>query len=156
MLGRIVAPLATAMMVASPCSAQMQDFNETGAFRPGASVGAYFRLPLTHEAGKPARAQVGLRVSAIRDHRDQWSPRAAVHQADALDLRLIGTTRPTLLVAGRPAADLPRQRLNLSTGATIAIVAGGAALLLLAAAASSVASFPGCPTIGGSRDHCID
>jgi hypothetical protein len=134
----------------------MPEFNDRGAVRNGASVGAYFRLPLAHQAGKPAKPQIGLRVSAIRDHRNQWSPRAAVHQADALDLRLVGAPKPTLLVAGRPAADLPRRRANLSTGATIAIVAGGAALLLLAAAAAAGPGFPDCPTIGGSRDHCID
>jgi len=155
MLSRIAAALAALVMAAGPCAAQMQDAGETGAFRGGASVGAYFRLPLTSQAGQPARAQIGLLVSAVRDHRDYRSPAAPVHQIDALDLRLTGgTSRPTLLIAGRPAADLGQQRLNLSTGATVAVVAGGAVLLLLLAAVAAGPGFPDCPTIDGRRDHC--
>jgi hypothetical protein len=134
----------------------MAEFNDIAAARGGASVGAYFRLPLTRENGRAPRAQIGLRVAAIRDHRNFSAPAGPVHQTDALDLRLVGTPKPTLLVAGRPPADLSRERLNLSTGATVGIVVGGAALLLLLAVAAAGPGFPGCPTIEGRRDHCID
>jgi hypothetical protein len=146
MLGRMATAFAAAMMVASPSAAQMANFEHPGTFRPGATVGAYFRLPLEREGGN--------RVAAVRDQRD-W-PAAPVQQADALDLRLIGNSRPTLLIAGRPAAQLPRERLNLSTGATVAIVAGGAVLLLLVAAAAAGPGFPDCAPVGGQTDHCID
>jgi hypothetical protein len=132
----------------------MANFEHATAFRPGASVGAYFRLPLAREPGKPARAQIGVRVSAIRDHRDFMAPAAPVHQTDALDLRLIGTSKPALLLAGRPVSDLQRERLNLGTGETIAIVAGGAALLLVLAVVAAGPGFPDCPAVGGSKDHC--
>lgn len=156
MLGRLTTAVVATLVAASPSVAQMTNFEHANTFRPGASVGAYFRLPLSREAGKPARAQIGLRVAAIRDQRDYRSVAAPVDRTDALDLRLIGTSKPTLLIAGRPAADLPRERLNLSTGATVAIVAGGAALLLLLAAVAAGPGFPDCPTVGGRRDHCID
>ena len=154
MLGRMATAFAAAMVVASPSAAQMANFEHPGTFRPGATVGAYFRLPLEREGGRPARAQIGLRVAAVRDQRD-WAA-APVQQADAIDLRLIGNSRPTLLIAGRPAAQLPRERLNLSTGATVAIVAGGAVLLLLVAAAAAGPGFPDCAPVGGQTDHCID
>jgi hypothetical protein len=156
MLSRIVAALAAASMAASPCAAQMHEFNDTAAFRGGASVGAYVRLPLAREAGKPARAQIGLRVTAIRDHRDYLSPAGPVHQSDALDLRLTGTSKPVLLIAGRPASKLSKERLNLSTGATVGVVVGGAAVLLLLAVAAAGPGFPPCPIIDGSDDHCTD
>lgn len=155
MLSRMATAVAATVIAATPAAAQMTNFEHATAFRQGASVGAYFRLPLAREAGKPARVQIGLRVSAIRDHRDFVDAAAPVHQADALDLRLIGTSKPALLVAGRPAADLQRERLKLGTGETIAIVAGGAALLLVLAVVAAGPGFPDCPAVGGSTDHCL-
>ena len=155
MLRRLATAAAATAMAASPCAAQMADFDHAAAFRPGASVGAYFRLPLARETGKTARAQIGVRVSAIRDHRNVFAPAAPVNQTDALDLRLVGTPKPALLVAGRPLADRQQQRLNLGTGETIAIAAGGAALLLLLAVVAAGPGFPDCPAVGGSTDHCL-
>ena len=155
MLSRMATALAATSMAALPSAAQTANFEEATAFRPGASVGAYFRLPLSREAGRPARAQIGLRIAAIRDHRDFRAPGGLVHETDTLDLRLIGTPRPTLLVAGTPVADLPRERLNLGTGETIAIVAGSAAVLLLVAVLAAGPGFPDCPAVGGSTDHCL-
>ena len=157
MLGKTIVALASLTMAASPCGAQMQDFDDLGAFRGGASVGAYFRLPLTREAGRPARVQMGFRISAVRSHRDSFAPAGPVYESEALDLRVVGSSKPTLLVAGRPLSGLPKDRLNLGTGETVAIAAGGVAvLLLLAVAAGGGGLGDTCPTIEGRRDHCIN
>ena len=155
MLSRLATALAATGIAAGSSAAQVANFEQATSFRPGVSIGAYFRLPLTREGSRPGRAQVGLRVSAVRDHRDFMAPAAPVHQTDALDLRLIGANRPVLLVAGIPAGDLQRHRLRLGTGETIAIATGSAALILLVAVVAAGPGFPDCPAVGGSQDHCI-
>jgi hypothetical protein len=156
MLGRITTMIAAAMMAASPCAAQMADFEHSTAFRPGASVGAYFRLPLEAYGARRPRAQIGLRLSAIRDHRDRFSPDGPVRQSDAFDLRLSGMSGPSLLIAGRPVLGSRQDRLNLGTGETVALVAGGVGVLLLLAVVAAGPGFPDCQPVGGNSDHCID
>ena len=158
MLMKAISAAAALCMIASPCvAAEFPDFQEAGARRSGVAGGVYVRLPLGRSAAASSAPQVGLRVSGIQDYRDARSGTAMVREVDAVDFRLAGSARPTLLIAGQPVERLARERLNLSTGATIAVAGGGLLLLVVIAAAAGGGGFGDtCPTVGGNRDHCID
>jgi hypothetical protein len=158
MLSRVVMAASATMLAICPAHAEpIPQFQEIAAQRTGAAVGAYLRLPFQRTAGRPARLQAGLRLSAIRHPSDSRGIPTEIRDTDVVDLRLAGLLQPTFLVAGRPLGDERNGRLNLGTGETIAI-AGGGLLVLLVVAVSAGGGGLGdtCPTIGGSRDHCIN
>ena len=155
MLAKAVFVAALCSVIASPCrAADIPGPTDLGAPRSGAAAGIYFRLPLSRSASGRSSPQFGFRLSAVHDYRGARAPAAPVYRADALDFRLSPGSQPALLVGGQPVNRRDRERLNLSTGATIAVAGGGVLLLLLIATVAAGPGLPGCPTIGGSTDHC--
>ena len=147
--------LAVTTMIVSPCAAQMPQFEERGVSQRGAAVGAYFRIPFEGRGGRRSRPQLGMRVTSIQSERDYRAPTTPIREAEAFDLRLSGMAKPTLLIAGRQVLGQREERVNLSTGATIALAAGGLGLLLLVAVVAAGPGFPDCEPVGGNSDHCI-
>ncbi|HEY0116408.1 MAG TPA: hypothetical protein VGB54_11860 [Allosphingosinicella sp.] len=159
MLSRIVMNVAAMAAALAPgAAAAMPQFDDPGAARRGASVGAYLRLPFSPGGERGARPQIGVRIAMVQTSSDPGAPTAAVRETDALDLRLSGAARPTLLIAGRPVLREHTQRMNaLGTAGTVGLVAGGVVLLLVVAVAAGGGGLGDtCPTIEGGRDHCID
>jgi hypothetical protein len=123
----------------------------------GATVSAYLRIPFARRPSERLRPHLGMRMAVVHGAADSLAPAGRVDRADVLDLRLIGLTAPTLLVAGRPVTGRGTRLHALGTAETIAIGVGGVALLLVAAVVAGGGGFPDtCPTIGGNRDHCIN
>lgn len=101
MVRNIVAFTAAASMVASPClAAGFGRFDDVGARRSGAAIGAYVEIPL--DGPRQGRTRAGLRTSVVHDYRNARAPAAPVVRGDAFDLRLVGDGDPTLYMAGRP------------------------------------------------------
>ena len=149
--------VALAVAAAPSVASAMEVSGEIGHHQSGASAMAYLRLPFGGTRDQPRGPQLGVRVAALQSYRDARAPTGPVYQADALDLRLTAHARPTLLVAGQRLSTSPRRLNALGTAGTIALVGGGVLLLVLVAAAVGGAGFGNtCPTVGGSRDHCIN
>lgn len=126
---RLAAAAAAFSLVAAPCNAaELVDDKDPGARRTGAALGAYVRLPL---GARPdaRRAAAGLRLTAVHDYRTAGAPRAALVESDTLDLRLLGSKKPSLYLAGVPVSGEERRKQNLTGINTVVVVA------LLAAAA---------------------
>lgn len=125
MLNKAIAIAAACSMAASPClAADLAGFEETGARRSGAGVGAYVEVPFG--GPRSGRTQAGLRLTVSHDYRDDAARTARVIRGDAFDLRLVGDREPTLYMAGRPVTGEEAQRNNLtgiSTLVTVAVVA---------------------------------
>ncbi len=112
MIKHLLGFCAVASMAISPAvAADLSRFDDPGARRSGAGVGAYVELPF----GGPqsGRTQAGLRMTVSHDYRDARAPTAPVHRSDAIDLRLVGRPEATLLVAGRPVTGEEARRKNL-------------------------------------------
>ncbi|HWT12851.1 MAG TPA: hypothetical protein VN231_08875 [Allosphingosinicella sp.] len=125
---KMIALSAACSMAASPClAADFAQFNESGARRSGAGIGAYVEIPFGGPRG--GRAQAGLRMTVSHDYRDARAPTAPVVRSNAFDLRLAGDRRPTLYMAGRPMTGEQARRSNL-VGPTAGII--GVAVLVAA------------------------
>jgi hypothetical protein len=116
---------AACSMAATPClAAELTQFNDSGARRSGAGLGAYVSIPLG--GARDGRPQAGMRLTVTHDYRNAQAQSAPVVRADTFDLRLIGDRRPTLYVAGQPVTGEQARRNNLTgvgTLVTVAIVA---------------------------------
>ncbi len=130
-LKRVTAFAAACSVAATPAlAADPAQFQETGARRSGAVVGAYLEVPLS--GARSGRPQAGLRLTMNHDYRDTRNQTAPVVRANALDLRLAGDREPTVYLAGAPVTGEQARRSNL-TGATgivgivvlVAAVVGG-------------------------------
>lgn len=120
---RLAAGAAALSLVAAPCSAaELIDHKEQGARRSGAALAAYMRLPLGDRTSDRRGPVAGLRLSAVHDYRTAGAPRAALVESDTLDLRLLGSKKPALYLAGMPLGGEERRRQNL-TGVSTAVVA---------------------------------
>ena len=120
MLTKSIALLAAAALAASPClAADLHRFDESGARRSGAGIGAYVEIPL--DGPRQGRTQAGLRATVTHDYRDARSQRAPVVRADAFDLRLVGDREATLYMAGRPVTGEEGRRAGL-TGPASSII----------------------------------
>ena len=127
-LSAYLAFAAACSMAATPClAADLQQFNDVGARRSGAGIGAYYRLPFGGE--RTGRSQAGLRLTMTHDYRDARAQTAPVVQGDTLDLRLVGDRRATLYFAGQPVTGEQARRNNLTGAGTVVTV------VILAAAA---------------------
>lgn len=130
MLKTIAAAAAALSLVAAPCSAaELIDQKDPGARRSGASLGAYVRLPLGPRHAGERGPSAGLRLTAVHDYRTAGAPRATLIESDTLDLRLLGSKKPALYLAGVPVGDETRRRHNLNgvnTVVTIVILAAAA------------------------------
>lgn len=115
MLKKIIAFAAATTMVATPClSAELPRLQDEGARRSGAVAGAYFKVPLGGgtRAKKPA---AGVRLSVVHDYRTAGAQNARVVQSDSFDLRLVGSKKPTLFIAGQAVtgAEAKKHRQNI-------------------------------------------
>jgi hypothetical protein len=129
MLKTAIAFTAACSMAASPClAADLAGFDEVGARRSGAGVGAYVSVPLG--GPRSGRTQAGLRLTVSHDYRDATAQTAPVIRSEALDLRLIGDREPTLYMAGRPLTGEQARRNNLTgVGTLVTVVVIAAAVV---------------------------
>ena len=112
MLRKLIALAAAGSMAASPClAADFAQFQDTGARRSGAGLGAYVEIPFS--GPRSGRTQAGLRLNVTLDYRDARSQTAPVVRGEAFDLRLVGDRQPTLYMAGRPVTGEEGRRANL-------------------------------------------
>ena len=155
---RFIGAVAGFVAAASPCAAaDLSRLPDTESARMGASVSAYLAIPLTFGPHRRSQPHLGMRMSFVRMQGDQSLGLTRVEGSDVLDLQLTGRAPPTLFLAGRPVAGGDRRLHALGTAGTIGVVAGGAAALLLVGVLAWGGGFPDtCPTVGGSRDHCIN
>lgn len=123
MLRRLAAAAAAFSLVAAPCSAaELVDHKDPGARRSGAALGAYVRLPLGARADGGRGPAAGLRLTAVHDYRTAQAPRAALFESDTLDLRLIGSKKPALYLAGVPVGGEEGRKHNLTGANTVVLV----------------------------------
>ena len=129
MVRRFTAAAAALSLASTPCvAAELPDARDPGARRSGATVGGYVRLPLGGRQG-PGVPAAGLRLTAVHDYRTAGAGRALVAESDTLDLRLFGTRKPALYLAGVPVAGGASRRHNLSgvnTAVTVVILVAAA------------------------------
>lgn len=122
MIGRALAFAALAGVVAAPCAAA--DLNlaaDPAERRSGAAAGVYLAVPFGGE--RSGRAQGGLRLRMTHDYRDAAARPVRSASTDALELRLVGDSRPTLYVAQRPLTGRDA-RQNLFGGVVDLVVLG--------------------------------
>ena len=88
MLRNAIAFAAACSMAASPClAADFAGFEETGARRSGAGVGAYLALPFG--GPRSGRTQAGLRLTVSHDYRAATAQTAPLIRSDAFDIRTL-------------------------------------------------------------------
>lgn len=125
------AAAAAFSLAATPCAAaELVDLKDNGARRSGAALGAYVRLPLGARPSEQRGPVAGLRLTAVHDYRSAEAPRAAFIEKDTLDLRLLGSKKPALYLAGVPAGGGEKRRKQNLTGVSTVIV-----VVVIAAAA---------------------
>lgn len=123
MLGRLAAAAAAFSLAAAPCAAaELVDHKDPGARRSGAALGAYVRLPLGARPSEQRGPVAGLRLTAVHDYRTAGAPRAALVENDTLDLRLLGSKKPALYLAGVPVGGEERRRQSLTGVSTVIVV----------------------------------
>jgi hypothetical protein len=123
MLRHIAAAAAAFSLAATPCAAaELVDHKDPGVRRSGAALGAYVRLPLGARPEGQRGPAAGLRLTAVHDYRNAGAPRAALVETDTLDLRLIGSRKPALYLAGVPVGGEERRRQNLTGVSTVIVV----------------------------------
>jgi hypothetical protein len=123
MLKRLAAAAAAFSLAAAPCgAAELVEFKDPGARRSGAALGAYVKLPLGASLAERRGPAAGLRLTAVHDYRTAGAPRAALIESDTLDLRLIGSKRPALYLAGVPVGGEEGRRQNLTGVSTVVVV----------------------------------
>jgi hypothetical protein len=130
MLKQFAAAAAALSLVAAPCNAaELIDHKDPGARRSGAALGAYVRLPLGARPDGQRGPDAGFRLTAVHDYRSAGAPRASLVETDTLDLRLAGSKKPALYLAGVRLDAEARRKHNLSgvnTVVTIVIIAAAA------------------------------
>jgi hypothetical protein len=154
-IGSAGAIVSAVLLIAQPAAAHTA---YAAQFERGASAyaGLSFRLPLGTEARSKPLVRLQMRLDAAQ--RRPALERLPDLRPRGLELGLLETGKPALFVDGRSMADAPtRARLGGSAGQT-ALVVGGVllAVVVIAVAAGGGGMGDTCPTVGGSRDHCID
>lgn len=154
-IGMAAAALAAGLLVAQPCAAQgvngMQFERPPSAF---AGIG----LRWSFDSATEPRPSVRLQFTA-----DPGSRAGTVPSADfrprGLEIGVRDTGKPALFVNGRSAA-AARNQLGLGggSGGQTALIVGGVLIAVVVIALAAGGAGPGdtCPTIGGSRDHCVN
>ena len=123
MLRHLAAAAAAFSLAATPCAAaELIDHRDPGARRSGAALAAYARLPLGARADGQRGPAAGLRLTAVHDYRTAGAPRAALIESDTIDLRLLGSKKPALYLAGVPVGGEERRRQNLTGVSTVVVV----------------------------------
>jgi hypothetical protein len=120
---RLAAAVAAFSLLAAPCNAaELIDHKDPGARRSGAALGAYVRLPLGARPDGERGPVAGLRLTAVHDYRTAGAPKADLIESDTLDLRLLGSSKPALYLAGVPVGGEERRRQNLTGASTVVVV----------------------------------
>ena len=148
-----VSILATGILAAQPCIAASDSIEQ----RPAAFAGLNFKAPMGN--AKATRPTARLQFTTSRDFRDSRTGAAESVRAPGLEFGTGKRGKPALFLNGQDSAQV-RQKMNAGGSTTTWVIVGGVAVLalvVLAAAAASTGDLLGdCPTVGGSRDHCID
>jgi hypothetical protein len=98
LIARALAFAAAAGIAAAPCTAaDLDQVQNMGERRSGATGGVYFAVPFGGE--RSGRSQAGLRLQMTHDYRDAAGQRLRTVSADTFELRLLGERQPTLFVA---------------------------------------------------------
>ena len=153
-IGCGAAVLAAGIMIAQPCAAQ--SINSADFERPpSAFAGINLTLPL----GTTARPKPSVRLQFTADYgsRDRAYP-SQNFKPRGLEIGLLETGKPTLFLNGRQTFNSPNRLGMGGSGSQTALIVGGVlvAAVVLAVAAGGSGLGDTCPTINGSRDHCIN
>lgn len=153
--GSAGAVVAAGLLMAQPAAAHT-------AYAPqfernaSAYAGLSFRLPLGAEAQRKPLVRLQVRLDAPQrrtalEELPELRPRG-------LELGLLETGKPALFVNGRSTSGAQRQLGLGGSGGQTALIVGGVllAVVVIAVAAGGGGMGDTCPTVGGSRDHCID
>lgn len=149
-IGTAAVVLAAGLLAAQPCAAQ--GVNATQFERP-VSAFAGISLRWTFDSAAEPKPSVRLQFSA-----DPGSSAGTDFRPRGLEIGLRDTGKPALFVNGRSAA-VAQSELGLGgSGGQTALIVGGVliAVVLIALAAGGAGPGDTCPTIGGSRDHCVN
>ncbi len=157
-MGKAIIVIASALAVlatAPPAAAQPLHLAEFDQHRP-AFAGLNLRLPL----GAVAQPRPVLRLQVVADHSAQQrrDPSSQRLRPKGFEIGLSSTGRPALFVNGQPASDA-QNRLGMGdTGGNRLLIVGGVVLAVVVIAVVAGGAGPGdtCPTVNGSRDHCIN
>lgn len=140
--------------MAQPCAAQGIHLARAEV-RPSAFAGLNIKLPL----GGPKRAEPSLRLQLTTEYgsphyRDaSWNGRPA-----GIEIGLIRTGKPVLFLNEQQASGAGSKLGFGGSGGQTALIVGGVLLAVVVVAVAAGGAGPGdtCPTIDGSRDHCIN
>jgi|GEM_PF-2097509 len=157
-MGRAIG--VTAVLVAIACLSQPCAANtgHTALFvqRPAEYVGLGIQLPLgTRSKPKPTmRLQVRLGYRA----QDQANASAPIYRPKGLEFGLSRTGQPALFFNGETAMNAQTRLGFGGSGSNTALIIGGVllAVVVVAVAAGGAGLGDTCPTVEGSRDHCIN
>lgn len=151
----VSAAAAAVACVSQPCAAET---GNTALFvqQPSAFVGLKLHLPL----GTAARPKPSMRLQIKTDFRarEPANPSALAYRPTGFEIGVAKTGQPTLFFNGESAMHA-RNRLGIAgSGGTTALIVGGVllAVVVVAVAAGGGGIGDTCPTIDGSRDHCIN
>lgn len=151
----VTACLAAIACLSQPCAAQTAN-SALYVQQPAAFVGLNMQVPL----GARTKTKPSLRLQVRSDFRgrdyaklDTLAPRPK-----GLEIGLLKTGKPAVFFNGERAMDAQtRLGLGASGGNTFLIVGGVLlAVVVVAVAAGGAGLGDTCPTIDGSRDHCIN
>lgn len=153
-IGSAAGTVAAGLLVAQPCAAQSVD---TRQFARPASAFAGVSLSMALAPASKPKPVLRLRFAADPGSRDGKNPNTDF-MPRGLEIGWLDSGKPALFVNGRTAVDA-RDQLGLGgSGGQTALIIGGVlvAVVVLAVAAGGAGPGDTCPTIGGSRDHCIN
>ena len=150
----IVGALALGLLAAQPCAAQSVNGMQ---FERPASAFAGVSLRLAFDSATKPKPSLRLRFTADAGARDGTNP-SPDFKPHGMEIGLLDTGKPALFVNGRNAADVQNPLGLGGSGGQTALIVGGVlvAVVVLAVAAGGAGLGDTCPTIEGSRDHCIN
>lgn len=153
-IGNCVAVLCAGLLIAEPCAAQGLQ-SAPGQLRPSAFAGVNINLPI----GGTRRAEPSVRLQITTDYGSQYRRDASRNsRPSGVEIGLIRAGKPALFLNGRQAS-VADSKLGLGgSGGQTALIVGGVllAVVVVAVAAGGAGQGDTCPTVGGSRDHCIN
>lgn len=151
---RAAAFAAAIVLAVQPCAAASFE-SGTSAGTPSAFAGVNVRLPLGQAKARP---EARLQFTSAYTVRDVRTGAVESFKAKGLEIGAARNGKPTFFLNGQSGAAMQKRLgMNGSTGTTVLIVGGVLlALVVVAVAAGGAGMGDTCPTIGGSRDHCIN
>lgn len=142
------------LLAAQPCAAQSAN---AARFERPVSAFAGVNLTLAIDPAIKAKPSVRLQFTADPGSEDGTIP-SMDFRPRGLEIGLLETGKPAVFVNGRSAAKVQDELDFGGSGGQTALIVGGVlvAVVVLAVAAGSSGLGDTCPTIEGSRDHCIN